>query len=529
MSDARAAGHQGQAEMDKQKNNELITVHRHAIQLVIMRAAQVAAAKHLVKQSLNLGFQLLIANRHAYKAAAETASQVAIRKMLSSQLAEQSRRRAFQATVAAAAHSAAGKAFASHLVEQSTRHNEELLAERRSTFKAVAQAAAFAATAKALAVQLTAAQLQPRDVQTAQLAFQALEVDSFDGVIHAKCMREAELFQAGARIGTLEKQVAALKLSSSRIATKHAGEIADKDWKLQALNERFDEQTCEITASNADTQEREAQLSLKLTSRTRELAALQQCSDEQAIIHAAAMTNAQKREAHLTCKGPYPPIQYTALTLLSVELFSCTTDLKSAHKEVEAVNIECAAAAEQLREASIRADMRKADIIGLYIEGLGACATKLSANYERRLCIDGQQAQDQREVVTALRQRLHELQCADESAADEPEGCLPSPPPTPELPPSPMLSNSGFEPSCVLPGAEDKEHLSITTLNRLPPPFPVDVRNQRWIGPSFRRGVLLCGVFSGYGPTLIDKPSLTRNLQPIIDDISTVGIPRTLP
>ncbi|VDB87250.1 unnamed protein product [Peniophora sp. CBMAI 1063] len=513
MVDARAAQRRTQAQLTQHQISAALTAHRHAFQLAALQtsraASEMASAAQLVTQSQMLDAQIHEARRHVFKAAAEAATQVAVRIAVSAQLVDQSRRRSYQSAASGAARIAARKASALELAEQSRRHDQELLAARRVTFIAVAQAAASVATNKALLAQLTLCQSQLRDSQAAQLtALQALGVNSFEEAIHNKRICDKELTQTKQHGKALENQTAVLRLTSGIMEVTHAEEIAAKDHQLRTLHERSDEQAIARAAHQAEEQEREAQLTSALASRTTELKSLLQRSDKQTRAYAAERAGAQEREASL-----------------SAELSSLSTDLKFAHEELEAVNIECATYQEKLQAADALADKREARITVLKanVQELGACASKLTDNYEERLRIAGQHARDQDETIASLRERLNELQCAARPTVSRPDDGLPSPPPSPAAPSCSTPSDDGLDPSCTSINDED-EDLPITTLTRLPPPPPVDARNRRWIGPSLRRGVLICGVFSGYGPPLVDKPSPERRLELIIDDIGDVGL-----
>ncbi|KZV70476.1 hypothetical protein PENSPDRAFT_442531 [Peniophora sp. CONT] len=539
MVDARASRRRTQAQLSQRTHEGLITARRHALQVAAMHAAQVAISKasaaELAEQSVRFSNQLVAIRRHAYRCVAQSVAQAAAHRALSSQLVDQSRRRAFQAAASAAANSAVSKSSVSQFAALSARHHEDLLAARRSTFKAVAQAAAFSANNKTLALQLAAAQSQLRHHQATQSnALQALGVNSFDEAIHAKSTREADLSTAGARIRSLDNQVAVLRLSNGIMEAEHTEEIADKDQRLQALQQRFDEQAKAGADSQAIAQAREAILSSELDSRTSEFKALQHRLDEQASVHATSLASAQERETHLTS-----------------ELSSCTTDLKFAHEELEAVNIECATIQEELHEVTARADQQKARIMKLQsdIQELGQCATKLSANYEERLRAAEGQAQDQSSVITSLREQLCELQHNRQPAeAVHTEDCLLSPPPTPELsesrycaPPSPPLTDEAplspppspdvSDSVCTLGDAEDgyEDELLITSFPRLSPPEPVDPSNGRWVGASLHRGVILCRAFKFRGTTLVGPPSPERKQDIVLFDISTFGLPENRP
>ncbi|VDB87257.1 unnamed protein product [Peniophora sp. CBMAI 1063] len=513
MVDARAAQRRTQAQLTQHQNNAVLAAHRHAFQLVALQtsraASDMASTTQLATQSQLFDAQLHDVRRHVLKAAASAAAQVALRNAASAELVDRSHRRTYQSAASAAARIAARNASTLELAEQSRRHDQELLAARRATFIAVAQTTASFAANKSLLAQLAITQSQLRDNQAAQsLALQALGANSFEEAIHNKRICDEEHAKA------LENQTAVLKLTFGIMEVTHTEELAAKDYELHVLQQRSAEQAAAHAAYQAETREREAQLTSALAFRTTEFESLQQRSDKQTRKYAAERAGAQERE-----------------TCLTAELFSLSTDLKFAHEELEAVNIECATYQEKLHAADVLADKREARIAVLKanVQELGACAKDLSSNYEERLRIADQHARDQHETIISLREQLDELQCAAApTVAAQPDGGLPSPPPSPAAPLCSTLSDDGLDPSYTSIDDEDDD-IPITTLTRLPPPPPVDARNRRWIGPSLRRGVLICGVFSGYGPPLVDKPSPERRLELIIDDIGDVGLPGNLP
>ena len=78
---------------------------------------------------------------------------------------------------------------------------------------------------------------------------------------------------------------------------------------------------------------------------------------------------------------------------------------------------------------------------------------------------------------------------------------LPSPPPTPVIPQSGLLSDDDLPLSRTLSAADDEDVLNTVLFQHLSPPTLIGVKNQRWVGPSLRRGVLICGVFASSGPS----------------------------
>ena len=116
------------------------------------------------------------------------------------------------------------------------------------------------------------------------------------------------------------------------------------------------------------------------------------------------------------------------------------------------------------------------------------------ANHKERSCGVEKCVQERNETITVPRIHLNNYPHAVEDS-------LPSPPPTPVIPQSGLLSDDDF-PLSRTPGAADGEDVLNTVLfQHLSPPTLIGVKNQRWVGPSLRRGVLFCGVFASCGPS----------------------------
>lgn len=308
MVNARTSQCQTRAQLVQHQKDVHLSAHRHAFQLATMYAARIASDKasvaQLSTQFKSLDAQLLIARRLTFKAVAETVAQVAKRKGLSAKLLDQYRHRASQSAA---------------LADQSFRHDEDLLAARRVAFKAIAQAAATTAINKTLLAQLSSAQSQLRNTRTVQsMALQALGANSFAEAIHDKHVRDEELSKVQARTKALENQTAVLKLISGLTDGEHTEEITEKDQSLETLQQRFDQQANAYASYQAGAQEREAQLSCtflslavrpsilimlsaELASHNSELKTLEQRFDDQVTAHMAYQAGAQGREAQLNC------------------------------------------------------------------------------------------------------------------------------------------------------------------------------------------------------------------------------------